>query len=164
MKKWILHRLALLLLAALPFCSAQAELSVTAHNTGELAGTWGGKNWYNVNGHALWRQQDAAAIQVSCTAVLGCALAVGTVVGDKFYPRYGFIPVARGMAWEKAYTQWIYTHTTDMAFTYPEPAERLSAPGACSTVGLYWGREEGDGYSQWLPVPGSLCAPISGPQ
>ncbi|HEJ7008123.1 TPA: hypothetical protein SMF37_002414 [Serratia marcescens] len=159
-KKRISHRLALSLLIGLSFSDIQAAVSITAYNTGELAGTWGGKEWHYVTGHALWQQQNESPVQVSCTAVLGCALAVGTVNGNKFYPRYGFINIPQGATWEDAYSGWLYQHGTEITFKFPEPVERLSASNTCGTIALYWNKDQDGGYQQWQPIPGSQCAPI----
>ncbi|ANS41602.1 hypothetical protein SOD10_39310 [Serratia plymuthica] len=161
MKKSLLTLIEIIILASVFIGKVYAEVSVTAANTGELAGNWAGKKWNYVSGHVLWREQNDSAVHVSCTAVLDCALAVGTVNDGKFYPRYGFVTVGRGATWEDAYSIWRYQHGTEIAFKYPEPVARLSANGICTLIGLYWGTDEDGGYQNWLPVPGSHCAPIS---
>ncbi|WP_323097967.1 hypothetical protein, partial [Serratia marcescens] len=114
----------------------------------------------NVTGHARWQQQDASSVQVSCFAILGCALAIGTVKGNTFYPRYGFINIPQGATWEDVYYSWVYQHGTEVAFRFPEPNDRLSKGGICSTIALYWEKDQDGGYQQWQPIPGSQCAPI----
>ncbi|WP_261099452.1 hypothetical protein [Serratia quinivorans] len=151
----------ILALTAVFMREAYAEVSVTSADTGEQAGTWSGKKWNTVTGHVIWREQSASAAHVSCTAVMDCALAVGTVNSGKFYPRYGFVSIVRGTSWEEAYSVWRYQHGTETAFKYPEPVARLSASGICTLIGLYWGKDEDGGYQNWLPVPESHCAPIS---
>ncbi|CAI1871987.1 Uncharacterised protein [Serratia quinivorans] len=158
MQKQILN---LIILTGMNMAPVYAEVSVTSTDTGEQAGNWAGKKWNTVSGHVLWREQNDAATHVSCTAVLDCALAVGTVSSGKFYPRYGFVSISRGANWEEVYSAWRYQHGTATAFKYPEPVERLSASAICTLIGLYWGNDEGGGYQNWLPVPGSHCAPIS---
>lgn len=118
------------------------------------------KNWVLVTGQVLWPHQDEAALRLGCTAVLGCSLAVGTVVQGLFYPRYGFIQLARGMTWEDVYASWRYQYGTSKQLHYPERVERLSASDACSVVGVYWGREQEGGYTDWQPVPATHCSPV----
>ncbi|RYM63270.1 MULTISPECIES: hypothetical protein [Serratia] len=158
MQKQILN---LIILTGMNMAPVYAEVSVTATDTSEQAGNWAGKKWNYVSGHVLWREQNDSATHVSCTAVLDCALAVGTVNDGKFYPRYGFVTINRGVSWEDAYSVWRYQHGTETAFKYPEPVERLSTSGICTLIGLYWGEDESGGYQNWLPVPGGHCAPIS---
>ncbi|AYO39778.1 hypothetical protein [Serratia sp. P2ACOL2] len=161
MKKKILTLIEILALTVVIMGEVCAEVSVTATDTGEVAGNWAGKKWNYVSGHVLWREQNDSAAHVSCTAVLDCALAVGTVYDGKFYPRYGFVTISRGVSWEDAYSVWRYQHGTETTFKYPEPVERISASGICTLIGLYWGVDESGGYQSWLPVPGGHCAPIS---
>lgn len=158
--------LAVLAIVALPGMlpiNALAGISVTAYDTGVIAGTWNGKTWNYVTGIALWQNQNASAVQVGCTAVLGCSLAVGTVNSGRFYPRYGFVNIQQGTTWEETFDTWRYYHGIDISFKYPEPVDRITAAGACSLIGLYWGKDEDGGYREWLPVPESQCAPFYGP-
>ncbi len=142
--------------------AVDAQISVTANNTGEPAGSWAGKRWNYVTGRVVWVEQNASAVHVSCRAVLDCFLAVGTLNGDKFYPHFGFVRINNGASWEQTYASWRNYHGTEATFKYTEQVERLIASGACVLVGLYWGKDEDGGYQNWLPVPESHCAPISG--
>ncbi|MEN4246479.1 hypothetical protein P9A06_17985 [Serratia marcescens] len=139
---------------------SQAALSITTYNTGEYAGSWGNREWNYVSGGTVWQEQYASAVQVGCTAVLGCSLAIGTVHKNTFYPRYGFINISRGATWEDIYSSWISQHGTSMTFRFSEPVERLKASDTCSTIALYWDTGLDGGYSHWQSIPESQCAPI----
>ncbi|MGK9009917.1 hypothetical protein ACRS9C_11440 [Serratia marcescens] len=153
---------SLLLSACISEQPYPSAVSVTTYNTGIPAGNWEKKEWITISTQVIWRKQYDSALFSSCTAGRDCAVAVGTAHKEKFYPRAGFISISYGTHWEEVQNLWLLYHGVEKAFSYPEKRELLSPNDSCSTVGVYWGKDEDGGYSQWKPVPGSHCAPFSG--